>query len=372
MKYQKLKICLIYNGAPLYRAAIFKLLDDEYECDWYFARGVASIKQLPLSFFKNAHYLDAKPIKGALYRQSGEVKLLLSKEYDVFFILGEIVNVSCWCGMILHNIFNRRRKVYFWSHGMLRVRKNPRRFFDNLFFRLPYGSFVYGNCSRNNMIQQGINASRLFTIHNSLDHQSQLAQRANLVKSDIYKNYFGNDLPVIIFIGRLIREKQLSMILEADNIAKLQGKTFNVIFIGNGEDKIHLQELSEQYGLKINVWFFGACYEESKLSNLLFNADLCVSPGNIGLTAIHAMVYGCPVITHNNFGHHGPEYEAIHEGITGSFFKENDIQDLANKIITWLNNGFDRDEIRHNCYNEIDESWNPKYQIEIIKRYLKP
>ena len=57
----------------------------------------------------------------------------------------------------------------------------------------------------------------------------------------------------------------------------------------------------ENLNLQDQIWFYGACYDESKLGELIFNADLCVSPGNVGLTAVHSMGYGTPVITHNNF-----------------------------------------------------------------------
>lgn len=38
-----------------------------------------------------------------------------------------------------------------------------------------------------------------------------------------------------------------------------------------------------------NVWFYGSCYDEQTNAELIYNADMCVAPGNVGLTAIHAM-----------------------------------------------------------------------------------
>ena len=40
-------------------------------------------------------------------------------------------------------------------------------------------------------------------------------------------------------------------------------------------------------------------------------SDLTVSPGNIGLTAIHSLSYGTPVCSHSNFNNQMPESEAI-------------------------------------------------------------
>ena len=101
---------------------------------------------------------------------------------------------------------------------------------------------------------------------------------------------------------------------------------------------------------------------------MIFNADLCVSPGNIGLTAIHVLMFGCPAITNNDFAHQMPEFEAIHDGRTGSFFKAGDSSSLADVISDWfMKHKNDRDYVRQACYSEIDSNWNPSYQIEIIK-----
>ena len=53
---------------------------------------------------------------------------------------------------------------------------------------------------------------------------------------------------------------------------------------------------------------------------------------NVGLTAIHSLSFGTPVLTHNNFDNQMPEVQAINEGENGGFFIENDLEDLIKKI----------------------------------------
>ncbi|MEZ4897633.1 MAG: hypothetical protein R2806_12390 [Saprospiraceae bacterium] len=67
----------------------------------------------------------------------------------------------------------------------------------------------------------------------------------------------------------------------------------------------------------------------TKLSTFFYNSAVCVSPGNIGLTGVHSMSFGCPVISHNNFVEQMPEFEIIREGETGYFFQQNNILDLG-------------------------------------------
>ena len=124
-------------------------------------------------------------------------------------------------------------------------------------------------------------------------------------------------------------------------------------------------------GLTDRVWFYGACYDEEKLGSLFYNATLTVSPGSIGLTAIHSVMYGTPVLTHDNFSHQMPEFEAVKQDETGLFFKENDISDLADKIKYWVVNYQDRSNIRKKCFDMVDNYFNPYYQIDVMKRAME-
>ena len=102
-------------------------------------------------------------------------------------------------------------------------------------------------------------------------------------------------------------------------------------------DKEELLNLVKSLKLDRQVWFFGACYDESKIAELIFNANVCVSPGNVGLTAIHSLSYGTPVITHDSFSHQMPEFEAIIPNLTGNFFEEGNLQSM-NEVIEKINN----------------------------------
>ena len=46
------KLCLIYNTAPRYREAIFRAIDEEYDCDWYFGHTKTDIKEMDTYLFR--------------------------------------------------------------------------------------------------------------------------------------------------------------------------------------------------------------------------------------------------------------------------------------------------------------------------------
>jgi glycosyltransferase involved in cell wall biosynthesis len=201
-------------------------------------------------------------------------------------------------------------------------------------------------------------------------YDEEMEVRKTLAPAPFYQEHFGNDLPNLVFIGRLTAVKKLDMIIHAISLLRDRGFLVNMTYVGDGPKKAELEGLTEQLGLQENVWFYGPCYEERQIAQIIYNADLCVSPGDVGLTAIHAMTFGTPVISHNNFCHQMPEFEAIEEGKTGSFFAENDIESMASCIQSWLTNGLDREQVRQNCYEVINSRYNPHRQVEMIRKVI--
>ena len=133
-----------------------------------------------------------------------------------------------------------------------------------------------------------------------------------------------------------------------------------------------MQQKAEELNIVNQIWFYGPCYDELINAEFIFNADLCIAPGNVGLTAIHSMMFGCPVITHDDFKHQMPEFEAIKPFYTGAFFKRDSQSSLNEVIMKWFNkNENNREYIRQQCYNEIDTKWTPKFQMNVIREIFK-
>lgn len=56
-----------------------------------------------------------------------------------------------------------------------------------------------------------------------------------------------------------------------------------------------------EYGLNYHVWLCGPCYVEKTKGELMYNADLCISPGNVGLMVMDSFMFGLPVATNSDF-----------------------------------------------------------------------
>lgn len=366
------RICCISNCASHYRESIYKRIDEEFDCAFAFSEKPVGGKDI-LSFdtgkLKRCRRLKNKIfIRAPFYWQEGVLHLLW-EDCDDYIILGEPFCISTWLFLILSKFYPKKR-VFFWTHGWYGREGFLKKVLKKIFFKLGAGIFLYGNYARELMIKEGFDSKRLFVIHNSLNYAVQLDLREKLSGSDVYRNHFKNENPNLIFLGRLTKVKSLDMILRALAILKSEGRIYNLTLVGDGSMKSDLQALSRELGLENQVWFYGACYDEKVNAELLYNADLCVSPGNVGLTAIHSLMFGCPVLTHDNFKMQMPEFESIVSGKTGDFFEYGNVDSLAQKIGQWFDNSKDRELIRKNCFEEIDNSWNPEYQIDVFKRAL--
>jgi len=333
---------------------------------------MGDIKQMDTSFMKGkVTKVNNKRLPGSLYWQEG-VQKYLRQGYDTFIILGDTRCLSTWLFCIRARLFYPKKRIFFWTHGWYGKESRTEKALKKLFFRLPNGGiFLYGNYARQLMISEGFNADKLYVIHNSLAYERQLDIRKSLKLDDVYQKHFANDNPNLVFVGRLTKVKHLDMILNAMQKLKHSGENYNLTLIGGGEQKDELQAKAKELGLTDSVWFYGPCYDEEQLGHLIYNADLCVSPGNVGLTAMHSMVFGTPVLTHNDFPWQMPEFEAIKEGETGGFFERENVDSLCSALSGWFKvSGDNREQIREKCFAEIDQNWTPQFQIEVLKKHL--
>jgi len=366
-----LNIVLIYNYPLHYREAIFKKLDIEYDVDFYFGD---KLQEKIKAFDVNELNGTVRILKNVFYKKRvlwrrGVVSLAF-KKYDKYIVLGEFHNLSLWLLLILLKI--RNKGVYNWTHGYYGKEGLVTAFFKKIFFSLNTDVLVYGAYAKKMMIQNGVREDKIKVICNSLDYDRQKKIRDNLSYTDIYVEHFKNDYDVVMFSGRLTKIKNIDLLVKTHKlIVDDYGENINVVIVGDGEEKDNLIAEVAKNKLSDNYWFFGETYDEKQIAELYYNASVCVSPGNVGLTAMHAMVYGCPVITHSDFSNQMPEFEAIDSGKTGFFFKRNSAEDLSRCIVEWLRySSENREDIRKRCYMKIDEFYNPYYQMSILRQLI--
>jgi glycosyltransferase involved in cell wall biosynthesis len=266
------------------------------------------------------------------------------------------------------------KRILMWSHGFLKEENGIKGFMRTLFYRLSDGMLLYGNRAKNILINKGFDPSNLYVVYNSLDYDLQCKIRDNINESMLaeYRIIFIHPmLPMLIYIGRLTANKKLDMLINAAKRLHSRGMRVNVLIVGDGPVFEALKKYSEDLGLKEYVVFYGACYKEEEIGILIRMSDVCVAPGEVGLTCMHSLIYGTPVITHDNSNMQGPEWEAIIPGETGDLYKYGEIENLSLVIETWLNKRGSKENIAKACQRIIDQYYNPHYQIEVINRAVR-
>ena len=89
------------------------------------------------------------------------------------------------------------------------------------------------------------------------------------------------DVPMFLYVGRLINYKNLPLILDALKILKDSGQDFRMVFIGKGPDQTNLQEKAKEMGLMGEdgkVFFTGPIYNRDNLRAWNTRADLFLFP----------------------------------------------------------------------------------------------
>ena len=383
----KLNIAIVYHFFAHYRLPIFKELSNNETIDFTFLSGPSSendIKTIDIElanikvddgglrwvFLKNIWF------KNQLFLwQGGLLRQVLKRDFDSFIFLGNIFYLSTWIAAIILKL--KKKKFYFWSHGVTSDEKGLKWRIRSFFYNLSDGIFLYGHMAKQVMTKNGFPEDKLHVIYNSLDYTKSLQLRSEINSLDtsrIKKILFTNPhLPLIVFVGRLKAQKKLELLVEASKKLAKENFKINILFVGEGEATPILKKMVEASKIKSYFHFYGSCYDDSKLAHLIGASDICVSPGEVGLTAITSLSYGTPVISHDNFNFQGPEYESIIPKINGDLFIMDSVESLSEKIKQWVevHKGISRNEIRKNCYKIIDEKYNPVNQANLINGILQ-
>lgn len=367
------------NLAPLYRAPLWNALlhHPGWDVHFYYGNNMNGVETI--DFDREEFAAKSDKIhkvrnywwkKNRLVWQKGVIRECVYSNIDFAVFSGEMSRLSTWIAVIICRF--RGVKVIFWEHGLYGDEKGLKLTLKKTFLRLAHKHLLYERRAKEILIQQGFIPDNLYVVFNSLDYDYHRILRSKLQglnKKDVFPFFTDPFLPVLIFIGRLTRVKKLDLLLQAMNQINDKMTKVNLIIVGEGASRNRLEDLGET-GLKKGwLYFTGACYDEELNGRYLSMADLCVSPGNAGLTAIHSLSFGTPVCTHDNLYHQMPESGAIQNGYNGFFFKENDVNDLKIKIVDWVNQ-MDREVIRGKSYEIIDSYYNPYYQLTVFDRLI--
>ncbi len=365
------KVAVIYPHVPHYRRPVFSELAHGSEAFDYvfFADEKAVDKSIRSEVRSDDFNMRVTPIfemRGWVW-QTGLWGAVVGAEFDTLIFLGNPYYLSTWVYALMGRFFGKR--VLFWTHGWLAKDAFLKRMIRNSFYRIAHGLLLYGDRAKSMGLEYGFKEQQLRVIYNSLDYSAQRTIRISLEEASDPAHHLPDRLRKYSMyaacVARLTSQCKFELAIDAlARIRECGGRELPLVLIGDGPVKAALSDYAQERG--VDVVFLGALYNEWEIAPILYNARVVISPGKVGLTAMHSLAYGTPVITHGDFDHQGPEFEAITDGINGSFFHVNDVEDLAEKIIFWCSKVRTSEE-RQACFGIVEDRYTPRRQLELIE-----
>ncbi|APF17774.1 glycosyl transferase group 1 [Caldithrix abyssi DSM 13497] len=361
------RVTLQYLTLPHYRRSLFERLWKYPEINFSVVCGKVSPytnlknfepdKDQKVTFIKN-NFIKIGSRK--FVWQKGVFKAVMDYTPNYLILLGFDPHILS--NIPLFILAKRKKiKVLWWGHATYGKQGFIGRLIRYFFYTMADGILTYDERGRQRLVNIGVDERKIFPIWNCLNDEDYPFKNS---KSKINKKLKYN----IIFTGRITDRKKIDQLIKAVAILLKETKNIQLHIVGEGPAQQKLKELTQQLNIEKYVVFHGPLYGE-ELSNLFVDIDLMVIPGLAGLSVIHALAHGIPVLNNNNKRTHPPEVSAIIPGKTGDFFKEDDVQSLAKKIQEWLPK---KPQVSHYCQELVQQRYTPdKVSQKIVEALNK-
>lgn len=141
----------------------------------------------------------------------------------------------------------------------------------------------------------------------------------------------------IIFAGRLIKEKNVDILIEAINLVKGKIPEVKCLIIGNGPEMAKLEKIVQELNIQNNVVFKGFMENYNDLISYMKSSKIFVLPSTregFGIVVIEANACGLPVITVKHKMNAASDLIINNKnGILADLSKK----DISEKIVTIMN-----------------------------------
>jgi N-acetyl-alpha-D-glucosaminyl L-malate synthase BshA len=237
--------------------------------------------------------LNIPGVRGLMFKKNAKKALenLLQKE-DIDIIHGHYLYPAGAAAVEVgkkHNI-----KTYVTAHGsdMFELYKNQQFMRSTIrnVLKDADGVFAVSNALRHEIVATGVVgiADKTKLSWNSVD-----IDKFSTKENDLLKNEFGlEDKPIVLFVGNLIKRKNVDSLLEAKKVAK---SDYYLVIVGDGPLFKKLNKKVDEDNIR-DVIFTGS---RDDVEDIIPGCDVLVLPSfseSFGLVLIEALACGKPVI----------------------------------------------------------------------------
>ncbi|MCL2002410.1 MAG: glycosyltransferase [Oscillospiraceae bacterium] len=136
------------------------------------------------------------------------------------------------------------------------------------------------------------------------------------------KHGLPEDVPVLLFVGRMMWYKNIGLIIDALELLHKCGFDFRMVFVGDGEDLRDITQMARDKGLADVTVFAGRVNDREVLRAYFTRSNLFVFPSvydNAPLVVREAAACACPSLVVRG----SSASEMLEDGATGFFAEEN-------------------------------------------------
>ncbi len=212
----------------------------------------------------------------------------------------------------------------WWGHG-IRPRTSPKLIpLYQKMASLADAMILYSGPGADQLAELGVPREKMFVAWNAIDIDDINAHA---------QAWEATTRTRVLYIGRLIAEKKIDLLIRAFALAlpKLPPEA-KLTLVGEGPERQHLEDVVKELKIESKVEFAGSMYGQADLAPYFNTSWVSVSPGYIGLSAIHSLGYGVPMLVADKEPH-SPEIAAIEDGVNAQYFTANDPQALADGLV---------------------------------------
>lgn len=229
-----------------------------------------------------------------------------------------------------------------------------------------YG-FPGGTLQKENLVYYGIPEEKNYIMPMSVSAERLLEVSEEIPEKETLKKKFGiSDKKTFLFVGRLAKVKNVSLLIKAFQKIKEENSDTALLIVGDGTERVMLEQLVKER--EIGDVIFSGYVVFPEIVQYYKMADVFILPSvhePWGLVVNEAMIMGLPVIVSSDVG---CRLDLIKDGKNGFIFESNNVKDLKRKMEHFIN--CDSSSYVEQAQETVMH-WNYEYYLECFTRVIE-
>lgn len=188
------------------------------------------------------------------------------------------------------------------------------------------GTLNYSTVAYDIIPSYGVDKEQIHVTYNSTDTEALLREKESVLASE---PLLPKSERRLLHIGRLVKWKRVDLLIDAFARIVKSYPDAELLIVGDGPELDNLKQQATDLHLEDYVRFTGAVYDPKALGAYMNESTVYVLAGMGGLSINDAMTYGLPALCSVC---DSTERDLVTDGKNGYFFREGDVESLAEKI----------------------------------------